>query len=196
MKQFPIALLALAAALATAAAAKADSFNFTFTDTGVSGSGTLTGTYEGAGNPWLITGGTGTFTDPDDSGSVSLVADLNGTTSSAQVDGVTYDDLLDPLQISGAYLDEDGLLFQFGNGDYINIFFDYSAGGSGPVYYGWDDSPEGNGDDGFESATGLFDASEAPEPGTLLLMATEILALALLLFWKAKAQRLGLVLNR
>ncbi len=196
MKQFPLALLALAAALETSPAAKADSFKFTFTDLGgVSGSGTLTGTYEGAGNPWLITSGTGTFIDPDDSGSVSLVANPYGPGGSAQVGGLGYDDLLDLFQISGTYLDQDGLAFQFGNGDYLNIFFNYSVGGGGPVYYGWYDSPEGNGDYAFEDASGSFTitsydipTAESPEPGALPLMATGIiLALALLLFRKAKA---------
>jgi hypothetical protein len=194
MRKWPIAFFALAAALAIAPAAKADSFDFSFTDGAVSGSGTLTGTFEGPGSPWLITGCTScTFDDGDDSGSVSLVANPAGPGGSSVADGgnITYDDLLDLFQVSGAYLTENGLLLQFGDDNDINIFFDYSVGGGGPVYYGWYDS-EGNGDYGFESATGSFtitsydiSTSETPEPGTLPLMATGLFGLAFILLRKS-----------
>jgi hypothetical protein len=178
---------------------KADTFNFTFTDLGgVSGSGTLSGAFEGPGNPWLITGCTGcTFDDGDDSGSVSLVANPNGPGGTTETNGIVYDDLLDLFQRSGSYLTLNGLLFQFGNGDDLNIFFGWSVGGGGPVYYGWYDSPQGNGDYGFLSETGTFavtssdiPASEAPEPGTVLLLGTGLFGLIFVLI--RKTRRTGL----
>ncbi|MGA9070418.1 MAG: PEP-CTERM sorting domain-containing protein [Terracidiphilus sp.] len=196
MRKQLFVLLALALAIATPLAARADSFSFTFSDAGgVSGSGTLTGTYEGAGNPWLITGGSGTFTDPDDTGSITLISNPNGPGASANggvgcplgVGCIGYDDLLDLFQNSGSYLDEAGLLFEFGGGDYLNLFFSYSVGGGGPNYYGWYDSL-GNGDYGFESATGSFaitsyeippsEIPPTPEPGSYLLLGTGLCALA------------------
>ncbi len=208
LSKFASAILVLAAAFSLALAAHADTFNFTFTDAGgVSGSGTLTGVFEGVGNPWLITGCNGcTFNDGDDSGSVSLVANPNGPGGSTRLgsgpNAFDYDDLLDLFRISGTYLDEDGLAFQFGNGDDLNIFFGYSVGGGGPVYDGWYDYPQGNGDVGFLSETGTFAITSydipisetTPEPGTFVSMCTGILGLAALLFWKGK--RLGLALNR
>ena len=205
MKKVSIVVLALATTLAVTSVARADdSFAFTFNDGGVSGSGTLYGTYEGAGNPWLITSGSGTFTDPDDNGTISLIPNPYGPGGSSTTPDsiITYDDLLDLFQVSGSYLDQNGLLFQFGNGDYLNIFFGYSVGGGGPDYYGWYDDPQGNGDDVLFSETGSFTitsydipASEevTPAPGTLRLLGTGLFALAgLLLRRRATA---GLVPN-
>jgi len=201
MMKKSLALLALATALALTSVAKADSFTFTFSDDGVSGSGTLYGTYEGVGNPWLLTSGAGTFSDGDDSGSVSLVANPNGPGGSTLVAGIVFDNLLDLFQNSGSYLDGDGLLLQFdGSGDYLNLFFSYSFGGGGPIYYGWYDSPQGNVDDGFESASGNFaitsydisDENPVPEPGSFLLFGTGLFAIAGLLLHRRAASALPL----
>jgi len=200
MKQFSSALFVLSAALVITPAMKADTFDFTFSDAGVAGSGTLTGTYEGVDNPWLITGCSGcTFSDGDDSGSVSLVTNPNGPAFTDQVGGIVYDDLLDLVQTSGAYLTENGLLFQFGDGDYLNIFFGWSVGGGGPEFYGWYDSPQGNGDYVFASETGSFTITsydvapgETPEPGSLLLVGTGLLGLAAFLMRRERRPRLAL----
>jgi hypothetical protein len=204
MKKQSLALLTLAFALAATSVARADSFAFTFNDGAVSGLGTLTGTYEGAGNPWLITSGSGTFTDPDDTGSITLIANPSGPGGSSSggvgcpsgVGCIVYDDLLDLFQVSGAYLDQNGLLFQFGvSGDYLNLFFSYSVGGGGPVYYGWYDS-QGNGDYSFEGATGNFTITSydipgpenvTPEPGSFLLLGTGLFAIAGLLLRRRAA---------
>jgi hypothetical protein len=195
MRKWPITFFALAAALAIAPPAKADTFDFSFTDGAVSGSGTLTGTYEGAGSPWLITGCTAcTFDDGDDGGSVTLIPNPAGPGGSSTVGSgptsITYDDLLDLFQVSGSYLDNEGLLFGFDDGDYVNVFFAYSVGGTSTVYYGWYDSPQGDGD--YSPGSGSFtitsydiSASETPEPGTLPLMATGLLALAFMLLRKS-----------
>jgi hypothetical protein len=139
------------------------------------------------GNPWLISGCTScTFDDGDDSGSVSLVANPYGPGGAASVDGIAFDDLLDLFQINGSYVTYDGLLFQFSDGDYLNIFLGYSVGGGGPVYYGWYDYPQGNGDYSFLSETGSFTitsynipAPEVAEPGSWLLLFTGFLFLIL-----------------
>jgi hypothetical protein len=205
MKKQTLALLALATALAATSVARADSFNFTFSDSGVSGSGTLTGDYEGVGNPWFITGGTGiTFNDGIDSGSASLIANPNGPGNSSfggvgcptGVGCVGYDDLLDLFQNSGSYLDGEGLLFQFvGSGNYLNLYFSYSIGGGGPVYSGWYDSL-GNSDSNGTFAITSYDISgenPVPEPGSYLLLGTGLFAIAGLLLHRRSAS--GLPLN-
>jgi hypothetical protein len=207
MKKQTLVLLALATALVVTSIARADSFTFTFSDGAVSGSGTLTGTYEGVGNPWLITSGAGMFTDPDDTGSFTLIANPSGPGGSASggvgcpsgVGCIVYDDLLDLYQVSGAYLDQNGLLFQFGgSGDFLNLFFSYSVGGGGPVYYGWYDSL-GNGDYAVDGASGSFaitssDINEnpVPEPGSFLLFGTGLITMAGLLLRRQAASGLAL----
>jgi hypothetical protein len=171
IKQSSFALLALAAALAISPAAKADDFTFTFTDStsGLSASGELDGINEGGG-VWLIDNGGGNFTYGPTSGSFSVIANPSGPAfSSLSPSGYFgYDDLLTPLDPSGAYVDGNGLLFDF-DGVEVDMYYYLGA-------INWADN---NGDAGIGTFT-ITSSTVTPEPGTWMLLLTGMALLATL----------------
>jgi hypothetical protein len=185
MKNRLFAALALAAAIASTPAAKADSFNFYFTaDGGVSGSGTLVGNDLGynasyGSEEWLIESATGTFNDGTISGPITLIQNpnLDGSAQLSATGFTVYDNLLFPSALPYQVLDYNGLLFDFGG-----IELTLWEGGFPPI--------DGWAEDGGASGDGSF--TLAPEPGSGLLLATGILALAGILMRRSLASSLGL----
>jgi hypothetical protein len=172
MGKWPIASLTLATALAITPAAKADSFNFYYSAPGgVSGSGTLVGANERSG-VWLITSGTGTFDDGTITDPITLITNPYGpANSSLSPSGYfVYDDLFFPTSGPLQLLDPDGLLFSF-DGMELNLW-----DGGYPFAEGWAENTGPSGSGTFAST---------PEPGSLLLMGSGLLALAFLLLRKS-----------
>jgi hypothetical protein len=198
MKKFSIALLAMAAALAITPAALADSVCFTISGSGISGSGTITFTPAGGG-VYDITGITGIFSTTNDGGFSGAITGLgassydvnNPSTNALSV----WDNLFypggDSPNINGAYgdlpggnlLDGYGLLFDVTGGYTVNLF----GNGLSQPY----ELSDGNGSYVDNNAAVNFAVS--PEPGSLFLLGTGLLGLAVILFRKAKPS--GLVLQ-
>jgi|CZKF01.1.fsa_nt_gi hypothetical protein len=203
MKKQSLVFLALAAALAIAPAAQADdTFDFTYSDGTVTGSGTLTsspGNYQGS-QIWLLTGGSGTFYDGVNSGSITLQQNPNYPSSTTVVEADTdynfaYDDQLSLFNGPNQYLTFNGLYFIF-SGTFGNIDLNLYQLGGGPGYDAWFEG-NGNGDTAGTFTITSYDISPdenpaTPEPGSFLLLGTGLFAMAGLLLRRRMASGLAL----
>jgi hypothetical protein len=200
MKRFSIASLALASLLAAAPAAMADDFNFTFTSQSTTGVvpdiyayGTLTGSQIGSTGVWDIT-----------SGDIYLASDTLAVTGSGTLAASGWEETDNELTPGATgmtpYIDTGGLLFSI-DGLYVNLYSDAEFAGAGTFSYtifeqvgappdiGVDALllPTGGTDTGYSNEFALTSGTATPEPPSVLLLASGMLALALLAFRTRRA---------
>jgi hypothetical protein len=208
MIRYSIAALALVSLLAAAPAAKADDFNFTFTSEATTdgtpniyATGTLTGTEVGSTGVWDITSGTIDLT------SNFLAVTGSGTVSADSWDG--NDNQLTPGATGlTPYIDNGGMLFTI-DGTFVELYSIPLAEFAGPgtfsygiVEEGVDVPAVGIGDAPLSSGP-LYDTTDefaltsgtptvTPEPPSILLLASGLLALAFFAFRKPRQATVAL----
>ncbi|MGD0736117.1 MAG: PEP-CTERM sorting domain-containing protein [Terracidiphilus sp.] len=221
MKKFSLALLALAAALAIAPSAMADTWQYTIAGANFSSDLILTtsgngstqyitavqGIFDVTGNPTVFFNTTGTEAANPGSNAGSLTTSSDG--------GFLFDNLLYTTSSGNAILDWGGFLVDI-NGYELNIFSGAPGlGGPGNGYFYFADNgayhyndpiPDGKNptipatsenSDGSQTLTEVTGPVPVitPEPGSLFLLGTGLLGLALILFRKAGKPTSNLILH-
>ncbi len=214
MKKFWLITLALATALSAAPLAKGDTFNFCCinisANSGSGSQGTITGTgsidFQTVGGVMEIDSASFSFTDASNNfiGLGNLIADPTpgevyyddlgpstpgfGTSQPPNSENyIYYDNVLTSTTTASPIFDGNGILLQITNGNtnvgVMNFFYE-----DGSYYYveyggdGWITMPNNDSDINIPA-----NMSISPEPPSLSLLGTGLLALAGILIWKAKA---------
>jgi hypothetical protein len=182
MKKTISVVFALATALAISPAAKADSFNFSLTNGDISVAGTITLGTEVAANMYQIASITGTFTDSAigiNSAAIGGLVPGYGTPTGGYLtsaDGSWWYSNLVYYPGTTLFDTWGGPLFTVGP-DEVNIW----SVGNGLYEVG----VSATGDDG-DYLGGFQYVTLTPEPSSWLLLATGLLLLSGLAFWKSR----------